>query len=103
MGREPEQALIVEPAEEEAEPLVEVVAGGEPACGEDKAPEPGEPPTVEVSLVAEKLNPPVYRMERVPVFPGEVPPRADRTLSGVGRKPRLVETASRAALAGAGA
>jgi len=65
MGREPEQALIVEPAEEEAEPLVEVVAGGEPACGEDKAPEPGEPPTVEVSLVAEKLNPPVYRMERV--------------------------------------
>ena len=69
MGREPEQALIVEPGEEEAEPLVEVETEADPAGCEDEAPEPGEPATVEVSLVAEKLNPAVkFRMERVPGF-----------------------------------
>jgi hypothetical protein len=78
MGREPEQALIVEPAEEEAEPLVEVAARDEPACREAEAPEPDETITVEVSVVAEKLNPAVqYRMERIP---GYFPARYRRVL-----------------------
>jgi len=59
MEREPGQELIVEPAEEEAEPLVEVATEDEPAGGEAEAPEPDEPATVEVSLVAEKLSPDV--------------------------------------------
>ena len=36
-------------------------------AGEDEAPEPGETAPVEVSLVAERLNPGVrFRMERIP-------------------------------------
>jgi hypothetical protein len=35
-----------------AEPLVEVAVRAEPARAEDEAPEPGEPATVEVSIVA---------------------------------------------------
>jgi len=35
---------------------VEVAAGAEPASGEDEVPEPDEPATAEVSLVAEALN-----------------------------------------------
>ena len=48
-----------------AEPLVEA----EPTRGEAEAPEPDEPATVEVSLVAEKLSPDVqFRMERIPGY-----------------------------------
>jgi hypothetical protein len=69
MGREPEQALIMEPAEEETEPLVEVAAEDEPACREAEALEPDETGTVEVSLVAEKISPDVqFRMERIPGY-----------------------------------
>ena len=76
MEREPGQELIVEPAEEEAEPLVEVATEDDPAGGEAEAPEPDEPATVEVSLVAEKLSPDVqYRMERIP---GHFPARYHR-------------------------
>jgi len=63
MGREPEQELIVETPEEEAEPLVEVAVEAEPVSGEDEAPEPQEPATVE------KPNPAVQlRMERIPGY-----------------------------------
>jgi hypothetical protein len=59
-----------------AELVGEVDAGAEPICGEDEAPESDETATVEVSLIAEKLNPPVqFRMERVPGF---FPPRYRR-------------------------
>jgi hypothetical protein len=52
-----------------AGPLAEVAAGSGPVCGEAEAPEPGHPATVEVSLVAEKLNPAVqFRMERIPGY-----------------------------------
>jgi hypothetical protein len=52
-----------------AEPLVHVAAEAEAACGEDESAEPGETAAVEVSLVAEKLNPAVqYRMERIPGY-----------------------------------
>jgi hypothetical protein len=69
MERESEQALMVEPAEEEAEPLVEVAVEDEPACGEAEAPKPDETATVEVSLVADPLKPaPQFRMERVPGY-----------------------------------
>jgi phage terminase small subunit len=50
-------------------PLAEVAVEAGAVCGEDEAPEPREPATVEVSLVAEELNPPVqYRMERIPGY-----------------------------------
>ena len=76
LGSDPEHALLVEPAEEEAEPLVEVAVEAEPARGEDEAPEPEEPATVEVSLGAEKLNPDVqFRLEPIPGF---FPPRYRR-------------------------
>jgi len=66
----PEQTLIVEPAEEETEPLVEVAAGAEPASGEDEVPEPDEPATAEVSLVAEALNTAVqFGRSEFPDFP----------------------------------
>ena len=52
-----------------AEPLLKVAAEAAPGCGEDEAPQPGDTATMEVSLVAEKLSPPVqFRMERVPGF-----------------------------------
>jgi hypothetical protein len=59
-----------------AGPVAEVAAGGEPVYGEDEAPGPDKATTVEVSVVAKKLNPAVqYRMESIP---GYFPPRYRR-------------------------
>jgi hypothetical protein len=59
-----------------AEPRVEVAVEAERPCGEDDAPEPGEPATVEVSSVAAHRNPAVqYRLESVP---GHFPPKYRR-------------------------
>jgi hypothetical protein len=69
-----EQELMVEPAEEEAEPLVEA-AEIESALHEDEAPEP-EPAMAEGSFIAEHRNPAVqFRLEAIP---GYFPPKYRR-------------------------
>src|SRR6516164_544709 len=57
--------------------------GGQPISCE--APEPDETATLEVSVVAEHLYPAVRSPDggNSRVLPAEVPPRADRTLSGM--------------------
>jgi hypothetical protein len=74
LGREPEQALIAELAEEEAAPLVEVAVEGGPPGGEGGEPEPDEPARIEASCAAEQPAA-AFRWELVP---GYFPPKRRR-------------------------
>ena len=75
MGREPEQELIVEPAEEEAEPLVEVAAEDPPPAksGAELLEELRRAPPMEVE-VPKPPAPQVRYIERLVSKPGHFPP-----------------------------